>query len=123
MSSGRVYVKKQAGESPLPERYGHTMKATQRIKNAAVLGLSALTLASVMLFSVACTRGSDKNPGDTTGGTTVVTTPVTGSNGSGTTKPLDPDAGTVTPNGDAADPPAGTEGGTKGRSVLPRMIH
>ena len=99
------------------------MKATQRIKNAAVWGLSALTLASVMLFSVACTRGSDKNPGDTTGGTTVVTTPATGNNGSGTTKPLDPDAGTVAPNGDAADPPAGTEGGTKGRSVLPRMIH
>ena len=98
------------------------MKATQRIKNAAVWGLSALTLASVMLFSVACTRGSDKNPGDSTsGGTSAVTTPATGNNG--TTKPLDPNAGTVAPNGDAADPPAGTEGGTKGRSVLPHMIH
>ena len=102
------------------------MKATQRIKNAVTWGLSALTLASVMLFSVACTRGNGMVHGDTTsGGTTAVTTPATGNNGTGTgtTRPLDPDAGTVAPNGNTADPPAGTEGDTKGRSVLPRMIH
>lgn len=101
------------------------MKAMKRIKNAAVWGLSALTLASVMLFSVACTRGGDKNPGDSTsGGSTAVTTPATGNNGTGTTtRPLDPGAGTVVPDGDAADPPTGTEGGTRGRSVLPNMIH
>jgi hypothetical protein len=99
----------------------------QRIKNAAVWGLSALTLTSVMLFSVACTRGNDTHPGDTTGGTTggttAVTTPATGNNGSGTTRPLDPGAGTVTPDGNVADPPAGTEGGTRGHSAFPRMIH
>ncbi len=103
------------------------MKAMQRIKNAAVWGLSALTLTSVMLFSVACTRGNDNPPdgttGGTTGGTTAVTTPATGNNGSGTTRPLDPNAGTVAPDGDAANPPAGTEGGTRGRSAFPSMIH
>jgi len=102
------------------------MKAMQRIKNAAVWGLSALTLASVMLFSVACTRGGTQNPGDSTsGGSTAVTTPATGNNGTGTgtNRPLDPGAGTVAPDGDAGDPPTGTEGGTRGRSVLPHMIH
>ena len=114
-----------AEETPLPERYGHTMKAIQRIRQASAWGLSALALSTVLLCSVACTRGGDRNPDGTQGGTTVVTTPATGHNGTGslTTRPLDPDAGTVEPNGDAGDPPTGTEGGTKSRSILPGFMH
>ena len=115
----------------LPERYGHTMKANQSIKRAAALGLSALVLSSVMLCSVACTRDDHKNPGDTTaGGTQATTTPATDKNdgsGSGSDKPLDPDAGTVNPDGEAGDPPTGTTndgttGSEKGHSMLPRFM-
>lgn len=101
------------------------MKAIQRIRQASAWGLSALVLSTVLLCSVACTRGDDKNPGDTSSGTSAVTTPASGNNGSGsnTTRPLDPNAGTVDPNGDAGDPPSGTEGGAQSRSTLPRMMH
>ena len=100
------------------------MKAIQRMKRAAAWGISALTLTAVLTGTVACTRGNNNAPGDTTAATTV-TTPATGTNGTGTdtTRPLDPDAGTVDTNGDAGDPPTGTESGTKGRSALPRMMH
>ena len=83
------------------------MKAIQRIRQASAWGLSALALSTVLLCSVACTRGGDKNPDGTQGGTTAVTTPATGNNGTGssTTRPLDPDAGTVDPSGAAGDPP------------------
>ena len=125
--SGEGACKIQAEETPLPERYGHTMKAIQRIRQASAWGLSALALSTVLLCSVACTRGDDKNPSPngTTDGSSAVTTPASGNNGSGssTTRPLDPNAGTVAPNGDAGDPPAGTEGGSRGRSTLPRMMH
>ncbi len=104
------------------------MKANQSTKRTAALGLSALVLSSVLLCGVACTRNDNKNPGDTTGGgTQAVTTPSTnnggsGSNDSGSDKPLNPDAGTVEPDSDAGNPPAGTEGGTDGRSILPRFM-
>ena len=95
------------------------MKAIQRIKQASAWGLSALVLSTVLLCSVACTRGDDKNPGDTTPGSSAVTTPASGNNGSGsnTTRPLDPDAGTVDHGGNAGDPPTGTEGGHGSRST------
>lgn len=102
------------------------MKAIQRIRRASAWGLSALALSTVLLCSVACTRGNGMNPGDTTTpGTSAVTTPATGNNGTGsnTTRPLDPDAGTVDTNGDAGDPPTGTEGGTQSRSYRSRMMH
>ena len=102
------------------------MKANQSTKRAAALGLSALILSSIMLCSVACTRDDHKNPGDTTAGNTqTTTTPSSGNNGSGSDsdKPLQPDAGTVDPNGDAGDPPTGTDNGGQSRSVLPRFMH
>ena len=93
------------------------MKSFQHTKRAAALGLSALILSSVMLCSVACTRDDQKNPGDTTaGGSTAVTTPAQngGNNGSGSGSnsdiPMNPDAGTVNPDSDAGNPPAGTNG-------------
>ena len=103
------------------------MKAMQSTKRAAALGLSALILSSVMLCSVACTRDDHKNPGDTTaGGTQAVTTPATGRPNSGTDadKPMDPDAGTVSPDNKPGDPPAdsNTDGTDTGRSILPRFM-
>ena len=99
------------------------MKAIHRMKRAAAWGLSALALSAILMGTVACTRGDDTTPGDTTAATTV-TTPATGNNSTGatTTRPLDPDAGTVDPNGDAGDPPTGTENGTRGRRALPHMM-
>ena len=90
------------------------MKSFQHTKRAAALGLSALILSSVMLCSVACTRDDMNNPGETTpGGSTAVTTPAQngGNNGSGSNsdKPMDPNAGTVNPDSDAGNPPAGSD--------------
>ena len=101
------------------------MNTIQRIRQASAWGLSALALSAVLLCSVACTGGGAKTPDGTQGGSTAVTTPANGNNGTGstTTRPLDPDAGTVDPNGNAGDPPTGTEGGTRSRGILPRMIH
>lgn len=103
------------------------MKANQSTKRAAALGLSALILSSVMLCSVACTRDDHKNPGDTTaGGNQTTTSPSTGNNngsGSNTDKPMDPNAGTVAPDGDAGDPPTVTDQGPEGRGILPRFMH
>ena len=114
---------KKAEVTPLPERYGYRMKAIQHMKRAAAWSLSALALSAILMGTVACTRGNH-TPGDTTV-TTTVTTPATGNNSTGTdtTRPLDPDAGTVDTNDNAGDPPTGTENGSKGRSVLPRMMH
>ena len=100
------------------------MKAIQRMKRAAAWSLSALALSAVLMGTVACTRGNVNNPGDTTV-TTTVTTPATEHNSTGadTTRPLDPGAGTVDTDDNAGDPPTGTQDGTKGRSVLPRMMH
>ena len=100
------------------------MKAIQPIKRALAWGLSALMLSAVLMGTVACTRGGDNTPTDTTGSGTTVTTPATNNGtGTGTNKPLDPDAGTVDPNGDAGDPPTGTEGGTPSRSYRPDFMH
>ena len=101
------------------------MKATRIVKRAAAWSVSALMLSTVLMGTVACTRDEHKNPGDTTAGGPQVTTPATGNNnssGSGTDKPLSPDAGTVAPNGDAGDPPTGTGSDTE-RSILPRFMH
>ena len=100
------------------------MKAIQRIRRASAWGLSALVLSTVLLCSVACTRGGDKNPVGTGTGTSTATTPAGGNNGtgSGTNRPLDPDAGTVNPDGDAGDPPTGTEGGDKSRGIRPGFM-
>ena len=103
------------------------MNANRNTKRAAALGLSALILSSVMLCSVACTRDDHKNPGDTTaGGNQTTTSPSTGNNngsGSNTDKPMDPNAGTVAPDGDAGDPPTVTDQGPEGRGILPRFMH
>lgn len=95
------------------------MKSFQHTKRAVALGLSALVLSSVMLCSVACTRDDQKNPGNpstsdtTAGGSTAVTTPAQngGNNGSGSgsDSPMNPDAGTVNPDSDAGNPPAGSD--------------
>ena len=100
------------------------MKAIQRMKRAAAWSFSALALSAVLMGTVACTRGNVNNPNDTTA-TTTVTTPATeqSSTGADTTRPLDPGAGTVDTGDTAGDPPTGTHDGTKGRRVLPRMMH
>lgn len=100
------------------------MKAIQRMKRAAAWSFSALALSAVLMGTMACTRGNVENPGDTTA-TTTVTTPATEHNSTGadTTRPLDPDAGTVDTGDTAGDPPAGTQDGSKDRSVIPRMMH
>ena len=95
------------------------MKAIQTAKRTAALGLSALVLSSVMLCGVSCTRDDHKNPSDTTAPGTnkpSVTTPVTDKNdstGASTDKPLDPDAGTVAPDGNESK---------DSRSILPRFM-
>ncbi|MBQ9151318.1 MAG: hypothetical protein IJX72_03635 [Clostridia bacterium] len=105
------------------------MKANQSTKRAAAWSLSALVLSSVLLCSVACTRNDDKNPGDTTAGTSngtpAVTTTATGNNGTGSNSdtPMNPDSGTVDPNGDAGYPPTGTDVGTEGRSFRSHFMH
>lgn len=99
------------------------MKAIQPIKRALAWGLSALALSAVLLCTVACTGGGDPTPGGTTAGTTVTTTPATNRPDAGTNRPLDPDAGTVDPNGTPGDPPTGTEGGTPSRSYRPDFMH
>ena len=99
------------------------MKVNQILKRTAAWSLSALMLSAVLMGTVACTRDESKNPGGTSTSETTsvkpaVTTPAQngGNNGSGngttTDKPLNPDAGTVAPDGDAGNPPAGTENGT-----------
>lgn len=109
------------------------MKATQRIRRTAAWGLSALALSTVLLCSVACTKGNSNTPGDTTSGTPSVTTP--GSSESGTTGgsqnssgtdsdiPMSPDAGTVDPNGNAGDPPTGTDKGDDTRGFRSHFMH
>ena len=99
------------------------MKAMQRIKRVTAWGLSALTLSAVLLCAVACTGGGDPAPGGTTGGTTAATTPATSRPDTGTNRPLDPGAGTVTPNGDAGDPPAGTDSGNTPRAYRSHSMH
>jgi hypothetical protein len=99
------------------------MKAMQRIKRATAWSLSALTLSALLLCAVACTGGGDPAPGGTTGGTTATTTPATGRPDAGTNRPLDPGAGTVTPNGDAGDPPTGTDGGSTTRAHRSDFMH
>ena len=98
------------------------MKATKNTKRTVALGLSALALSSVMLCGVSCTRGNQNTSTDTTdtaGSKPSVTTPATDKNDGN--RPLDPDAGTVKPDGKPSDPPAGTEGGDT-RSILPRFM-
>ena len=79
----------------------------------------ALALSAALLFCMACTRDDMNNPGNpstsdsTPGGSTAVTTPAQngGNNGSGSSsdKPMDPNAGTVNPDSDAGNPPAGSD--------------
>lgn len=102
----------------------------------------ALVLSTALLSCVACTGGdmmSDETKGDTTAGTTAGTTTPgttlpgadsgtaggttggsdttagtgTSSGGSDSGSPLDPDAGTVNPDGAPGDPPADTSNGTR----------
>lgn len=106
------------------------MKATPHIHRTLALGLSTLLLSSVLLFSVACTRGNGDGAGGTTAGTSTgtpaVTTPATSgqnSTGSNTARPMDPDAGTVNPDGDAGDPPTATDDGHESRSFRSHFMH
>ncbi len=112
----------------IAHREGTNRKTARR---AAAWSVSyAVALMAVMLFCVACTGGDGMNADDTnvgtsghhSGGTSAVTTPIqipdNGNNGNGNHNgnptdsdiPMNPDAGTVNPNGDAGTPPAGTEG-------------
>lgn len=76
--------------------------------------LAALALTATMMFCVACTRNSDGSITDTeahTHGT------ATDHRVPGTAEPLNPDAGTVNPDGDAGTPPTGSQ-----RGILPRFL-
>ncbi len=101
------------------------MKASKSIRRTTAWGLTyAIALSTVLFFCVACTRNDDMNVGDTTDGTSAITTPAGTSGTPGTgSGPMDPDAGTVNPNGDAGDPPAGTDNAPKGKGFGPRYMH
>ncbi len=81
--------------------------------------LAAMTLSAVMLLCVACTRDElPHDPKDTAGtsaGTAADTRPA------GTDKPMDPDKGTVAPDNQPGDPPAGTAGESK--NFRSRFMH
>lgn len=93
----------------------HTMKATHPIRRQVLCAMSAVALSAIMLTSVSCTRNAmNDDVSDTTAGTATDTTATTqpDSGNSDTTKPLDPEAGTVNPDSDPANPPAGSSEGT-----------
>ena len=90
-------------------------KRTAARRSSAIL-LSALTLTAVMLLCTSCTRGGDMNPSDTGSGSVSQTE-------KGTARPLDPNAGTVRPDGNSGNPPAGTDGGTNGSRFGGDFMH
>ena len=100
-----------------------TLQDRARLTVTGVTAISSFDDRTVLLCTVACTGGGDPTPGGTTAGTTVTTTPATNRPDAGTNRPLDPDAGTVDPNGTPGDPPTGTEGGTSSRSYRPDFMH
>lgn len=91
----------------------------------------AVLMTAILLGCASCTRDEIlHDPKDTANGTTAGTMadtrPSGGTNGGtpGTGKPLDPDAGTVNPNGDAGDPPAASDkGDAAGKSFRSRFMH
>ncbi len=107
----------------------HTMKATHSTRRRALCAVTAAALSAVMLVSVSCTRNDGKDdPKDSTSGTTAGTTAgTTGGTTGGMTdqthetgKLLDPDAGTVSPDAEPGDPPAGADSGRGMRSRFMR---
>lgn len=90
-------------------------KRTAARRGSAIL-LSVTTLAAVLLLCTSCTDGGNVNPSDTGSGNASQTE-------NGTAKPMDPQAGTVNPDGDSGNPPAGTEGGTGGSRFGGDFMH
>ena len=84
------------------------------VRRCSAILLSAVALTSVMLLFASCTGNGNMNPAETATGT---------HNGTGTTAPLDPNAGTVNPNGDAGNPPAGTDDGQESRQFRSDFMH
>ena len=78
-------------------------------RRASAILLSAMTLTSAMLLCTSCTGDGNMDDSGTTAGTTAGTVANTDN---GTASPMDPNAGTVKPDGDAGNPPAGTDDGT-----------
>ncbi len=99
------------------------MKAIKHTRRQVLCAISAIALSAVMLASASCTRDSVKDdPKDTGKGTdtTAADKPETKPNTKpdttpGTSHPMDPEAGTVEPDSDPSNPPAGTESDTTAR--------
>ncbi len=99
------------------------MKATNTLRRGIAALACALLLGTVSLTFVSCTRNEMSDPKDTTSGTTETKPSENhGGTGMGTMpgSPLDPDAGTVNPEADPGDPPAGTG---ESRSYRPNFMH
>ena len=71
--------------------------------------MSAVVLSATMLATVSCTKKMDDQNDTTTGTVTDTTATTKPETNSETAKPMDPDAGTVKPDSDPANPPAGTD--------------
>jgi len=96
------------------------MKAMQKpLRTVAQILALAVILSTMLLCSVACTRGDGQGSDTTTGDSTPSTTTGNGQ----TTTPMDPDAGTVNPDGDAGNPPAGTDTTPNGRNFRSDFMH
>ncbi len=103
-----------------------TVQGRRGRRNTAWGMTCAVLMTAILLGCASCTRDEIlHDPKDTAGGTTAGTMADTKPSGGvpGTGGALDPDAGTVNPNGDAGDPPAATDKGDKGRSFRERYMH
>ncbi len=97
------------------------MKATHSTRRRVLCTIGAVALSAVMLASVSCTRNDvTDDPKDTTAGTTAGTATDKNENNPGIGNPLDPDAGTVSPDAAPGDPPAGTG---EGRGMRSHFMH
>ncbi len=88
----------------------------------------AVLMTAILLGCASCTRDEilhDPKDTGTSAGTMADTRPSGGGTGGipGTGKPLDPDAGTVNPNGDAGDPPAAPDSGNTTKGFRAKFMH
>lgn len=91
------------------------MKATHSIRRQALCAMSAVALSVIMLTSVSCTKKMNGNADTTTDTVTETTATTKPETKPETAKPMDPDAGTVEPDSNPANPPAGTDHDTDTR--------
>ncbi len=99
----------------------HTMRANHSIRRrCALCAASAAALSAVMLVSVSCTRHDTADDLKDTVESVIGTSADHGEDKTDTGAVLNPDAGTVSPDADAGDHPAGTD---EGRGIRSRFMH